>query len=72
MSYSLNVDCKGTLDVFSKLENIFNYIQQVKRLTSPMLFRQVDDFFKDWLYNMKCALNNPSQPDVAFLTSQRL
>lgn len=70
MSYSLNVDCKGTLDVFSKLENLFNYIQQVMRITSPMLFRQVDDFFfKDCLYNMKCALNNPSQPDVAFLTS---
>lgn len=45
MSYSLNVDCKGTLDVFNKLENIFNYIQQVMRITSPMMFRQVDDFF---------------------------
>lgn len=66
MSYSLNMDCKGILDVFKKLENIFNYIQQVKRITR-CLEKLMMMFFKDCLYNMKCGLNNPSQPDVAFL-----
>lgn len=37
MSYSLNRDVK-------EFWILFNYIQQVKLITSPMLFRQVDDF----------------------------